>query len=246
MTVDGITEHMDELEEIANDNFFDGVPTRATGTPGHEASVDYVVGVMEAAGFNVSLQQFEADIFFEEGPAAFERVSPDPVVYPRYDGEEGVWYTADFSGDGDVTAEAVAVGFVEPTTQASLSSAGCEASDYDGIDVTGIVVLLQRGTCDFGLKAQIADEEGAAAVVLFNEGTIGAPDRNDVLIPTLSGYDVTIPVIGTDYATGRGSSTSINAGKRSTCASWSTGSSTKMWSPTTSSPRRRAVAPIAR
>jgi len=64
-------------------------------------------------------------------------------------------------------------------------------------------VLLQRGTCDFGLKAEIAGAEGAAAAVIFNEGTIGAPDRNDVLIPTLTGYDVTIPVVGTDYATGR-------------------------------------------
>ena len=43
-----------------------GVPTRATGTPGHEASVDYVVEKMKAAGFNVTLQPFEADIFFEE------------------------------------------------------------------------------------------------------------------------------------------------------------------------------------
>ena len=33
---------------------FEGVPTRATGTPGHEASVDYVVDKMQAAGFNVS------------------------------------------------------------------------------------------------------------------------------------------------------------------------------------------------
>ena len=72
---------------------------------------------MEAAGFNVSLQQFEADIFFEQTPAAFEQVAPNPTVYPRYDGETGVWYTADFSGDGDVTAEAVVVDFTEPTTR---------------------------------------------------------------------------------------------------------------------------------
>jgi Zn-dependent M28 family amino/carboxypeptidase len=39
--------------------------------------------------------------------------------------------------------------------------------------------------------------------VLFNEGTIGAPDRQGILIPTLAGYHVNIPVIGTDYATGR-------------------------------------------
>jgi Zn-dependent M28 family amino/carboxypeptidase len=111
-------------------------------------------------------------------------------------------HPADFSGDGDVTADAVVVDFTEPTTQASASDSGCEASDF-GPDVVGKVVLLQRGTCDFGLKAQNASEAGAAAAVIFNEGTIGAPDRNDVLIPTLTGYDVTIPVVGTDYATGR-------------------------------------------
>ena len=66
VTVEGITEHMAALEAIANANVFEGVPTRATGTPGHEASVEYVVEVMEAAGFDVSLQPFEADIFFEQ------------------------------------------------------------------------------------------------------------------------------------------------------------------------------------
>jgi len=213
VTVEGIMEHMANLEAIANDNVFEGVPTRATGTPGHEASVEYVVGVMEAAGFNVTLQEFEVDIFFEEGPAAFERVSPNPEVYVRYDGENGVWYTAEFSGDGDVTAEAAVVDFTEPTAVASASSAGCSASDYDEIDVTDMIVLLQRGTCDFGLKAEIADAEGAAGVVIFNEGTIGAEDRNDVLIPTLEGYDVTIPVVGTDYATGRALVDLIAAGE---------------------------------
>jgi Zn-dependent M28 family amino/carboxypeptidase len=39
--------------------------------------------------------------------------------------------------------------------------------------------------------------------VIFNEGTIGAADRNGVLVPTLEGYNATIPVVGTDYATGR-------------------------------------------
>ena len=180
--------------------------------------MEYVVEKMEAAGFNVSLQAFEADIFFEQAPAAFEQIAPNAIVYDRYDGENGVWYTADFSGDGDVTAEAVVVDFTEPTTQASASSSGCEASDYDGLDVTGKVVLLQRGTCDFGLKAEIAAAEGAAAAVIFNEGTIGAPDRNDVLIPTLAGYNVTIPVVGTDYATGRALVDLANAGSRRHCA----------------------------
>ena len=213
VTVDGIVGHMAALEKIANANVFQGVPTRATGTPGHEASVAYVVQTMKAAGFDVSLQEFEADIFFEEGPAAFDRVSPDPVAYARYDGETGVWSTAEFSGDGDVTAGAVVVDFTEPTSQASASSAGCEASDYDGLAVAGKVALVQRGTCDFGLKAEIAREAGAAAMVLFNEGTIGAPDRNGVLNPTLAGYNAGIPVVGTDYATGRHLVDLANAGQ---------------------------------
>jgi Zn-dependent M28 family amino/carboxypeptidase len=202
VTVSGIREHLAALEAIAKGNVFEGVPTRATGTPGHVASVNYVVQKMTAAGYNVSLQQFEADIFFEQAPAVFAQVAPNAITYPRYDGQTGVWYTADFSGDGDVTAAAVVVDFTEPTTQASASSSGCEASDF-GPEVVGKIVLLQRGTCDFGLKAQNASAANAAGAVIFNEGTIGAPDRNDVLIPTLAGYNVTIPVVGTDYATGR-------------------------------------------
>ena len=203
VTVAGMREHLAALENIAKKNPFNKIPTRATGTPGHVASQAYVIDKMKTAGFNVSTQQFEADIFFEQAPAAFERVSPNPVVYERYDGESGVWYTADFSGDGDVTKAMTVVDFKEPTTTASNSNAGCEATDFAGFPV-GNIALIQRGTCDFGLKVENAKAAGASGVVLFNEGTIGAADRNDVLIPTLAGYDATgVPVVGTDYATGR-------------------------------------------
>src|SRR5699024_8975387 len=104
-------EHLKAFQRIATQNKFNGTPTRATGTPGHEASADYVERRMKAAGFAVSRQAFEADIFFEQSPAVFERVSPDPVVYERYDGDSGVWYTADFSGSGDATADAAVVDF---------------------------------------------------------------------------------------------------------------------------------------
>jgi Zn-dependent M28 family amino/carboxypeptidase len=203
VTVSGIREHLAALNAIANANVFNGIPTRATGTPGHEDSQDYVVEKMTAAGFNVTRQPFDADIFFEEGPAAFEQVLPNPIVYDRYDGENGVWFTADFSGDGDVTAPITVVDFAEPTTTASNSSAGCEAGDFTGFP-TGNVALIQRGTCDFGLKVENAKAAGASAVILFNEGTIGQDDRIGILIPTLAGYDATgVPVVGTDYATGR-------------------------------------------
>ena len=218
---------MAALEEIANDNPFEGVPTRATGTPGHEESVDYVVDIMEAAGFNVSLQQFEADIFFEQARrlrTGRARTRPSTRATTARTGS-GTPPTSPATETSP--RQAVVVDFTEPTTQASASSSGCEASDYDGLNVTGKVVLLQRGTCDFGLKAEIAGDAGAAAAVIFNEGTIGAADRNDVLIPTLAGYDVTIPVVGTDYATGRALVDLIAGGQTSRCTSRSTASSTR-------------------
>lgn len=202
VTVEGITEHQAKLEQIANANPFDGVPTRATGTPGHEASVQYVMDTMKAAGFKVALQPFSTDIFVEKSPSVFERVSPDPVTYEPASSEDGVYATADFSGSGDATAEAVAVDFTEPTSSPSASSSGCEASDFTSA-VVGKIALLQRGTCDFGLKVENAQDAGAVGAVIFNEGTIGAADRNDLLVPTLQGYDATIPTVGTDYATGR-------------------------------------------
>ena len=201
VTVAGMKEHLAALRARATP--FRGIPTRATGTPGHELSQDYVVEKMKAAGLNVTKQLFEADIFFEEGPAAFERKSPNPVVYERYDGDSGVWYTADFSGDGDSTAHMTVVDFKEPNATPSNSNAGCEAADFAGFPA-GDIALIQRGSCDFGQKVENARAAKASGVVLFNEGTTGAPDRNDVLIPTLAGYDATgVPVVGTDYATGR-------------------------------------------
>jgi Zn-dependent M28 family amino/carboxypeptidase len=203
VTVAGMKDHLAALQRIANVNPFEGIPTRATGTPGHVVSQDYVVAKMEAAGYTVTRQPFEADIFFEQADPIFQRISPDPVTYQRYDGQAGVFYTADFSGDGDVTAPITVVDFKEPNTTASNSNAGCEAADFAGFPV-GNVALIQRGTCDFGVKVENAKAAGAKAVILFNEGTIGASDRNDVLIPTLAGYDATgVAVIGTDYATGR-------------------------------------------
>ena len=43
-----------------------------------------------------------------------------------------------------------------------------EAADYEGLDVTGKVVLVQRGTISFAEKHMYAEEAGAAAVLVYN------------------------------------------------------------------------------
>jgi Zn-dependent M28 family amino/carboxypeptidase len=113
----------------------------------------------------------------------------------------------EFSGSGSVTdAPTAVIDFTEPTTQASASSAGCEESDFPAgaNSLAGRVAVIQRGTCDFGVKAANAQNHGAAAVLIFNEGTVGDPDRNGPINGTLGATTTfTIPVLEGTYAVGR-------------------------------------------
>src|SRR5829696_2818601 len=132
-------------------------------------------------------------------PSVFERVSPTARAY--IEGED--FFTAEYSGSGNVTAAIQAVDVVMPPgAAASTSNSGCEATDFAGF-VRGRIALVQRGTCDFVVKAENAENAGAAGVIIYNEGTPGAPDRNDTLNPTLGdAADVDSPVIGTSFAIG--------------------------------------------
>ncbi|MGC7323030.1 amidohydrolase, partial [Mycobacteroides abscessus subsp. massiliense] len=59
-------------------------------------------------------------------------------------------------------------------------SPGCTVEDYDGLDVKGAVVLVDRGSCPFADKERVAAERGAAAVIIADNvdenktsGTLG-------------------------------------------------------------------------
>jgi subtilisin family serine protease len=63
-------------------------------------------------------------------------------------------------------------------------------------DVAGKIVLIQRGTCTFHVKAATAQAAGAAAVVLFNN--VAGP-----INPTVQGpVPITIPVVAVTLAAG--------------------------------------------
>ena len=68
---------------------------------------------------------------------------------------------------------------------------GCTAADYDGLDVRGAVVLVDRGSCPFAQKQSAAAERGAVALVVANNedddqmgGTLG--DDSNPKIPVVS------------------------------------------------------------
>ena len=195
----GIREHLRALQEIADLPGANG--TRATGTQGHEDSATYVMNSLDPSYWTVTTQPFEATVFTE---LADPELTATPPASPAWVVNQD-FFTMEFSGSGSFTGPIAIIDFTEPTAQASASSSGCEDADFPaGADsLAGKIAVIQRGTCDFGLKAVNAQNHGAEGVLLFNEGTLGDPDRNGPIGGTLSGYDVTIPVVESTYAVGR-------------------------------------------
>ena len=72
VTPDGVLRHLSALQAVADANGGD----RAAGRPGYRASVDYVVGQLQAAGYSPEVQEFVFD-YFEEN-SELERITPNP------------------------------------------------------------------------------------------------------------------------------------------------------------------------
>ncbi|KGN41820.1 hypothetical protein N801_04640 [Knoellia aerolata DSM 18566] len=202
VTADAIMDHLAELQKIADNNG----NTRASGTPGYDQSIDYVEELLLAAGYEVTRQNFLFNSFEELSDPVFQQVSPNAVTYVP--GED--FFTAEYSGSGDVTAPLEAVDLVlPPGAQASTSTSGCEASDFDGF-TSGNVALVQRGTCDFSVKAANAFDAGAVGVIIFNEGQEG---RTETLSATLGDtFSDDLPVIGTSFEIGNELASLLDAG----------------------------------
>jgi Zn-dependent M28 family amino/carboxypeptidase len=187
VTVNGILQHERAFQSIANMNG----GTRASGTPGYEASIQYVKQRLQKAGYRVKEQEFTFPFFRELAPATASQVSPTPKDY-EVD-------TFEYSGSGDVTAKVQSVrgNTVPPTAGPGETEAGCTAADFTGF-TAGNIALIQRGFCNFGVKAQLAKEAGAAGVIIFNEGQEG---RTGLPAGTL-GEPIDIPVVGMTYEDG--------------------------------------------
>ena len=69
---DDVLGHLEALQGIADANG----GTRASGTPGYDASADYVAGLLEEAGFTVQRQVFDFSLFTEITSFADRRPVP--------------------------------------------------------------------------------------------------------------------------------------------------------------------------
>lgn len=191
VSAENIITHLEAFQAIADAN--DG--NRAAGTSGHVASAEYVEAQLQAAGYETTRQFFEYQKVIVD-VAAFEEVAPGSQAFALNDD----YSPMDFTAEGDVTAAVTVVDVNLEGDRASTS--GCEAEDFAGFPV-GNIALIQRGSCDFAVKAANAEAAGATAVVIFNQGNDDpADDRFGVVFGTLGGPGIGIPVIGTTFAIG--------------------------------------------
>ncbi|MUM15377.1 M28 family peptidase [Mycobacterium sp. CBMA271] len=173
VTIDNVVKHLSALQDIADKN----KNTRAAGTPGFDQSVDYVVKSLKDKGFDVQTPEFDFKYF--QAKSVELTVGPKKV-------EAGV---LSYSPGGQVEGRLVPARAEE--------SPGCTAEDYDGLDVKGAVVLVDRGSCPFADKEKAAAERGAVGVIIadnVDENTVGGTLGEDA--------SPKLPVVGVTKSVG--------------------------------------------
>lgn len=178
VTVAGITEHLNAFQAIADEH-----GDRSSGNPGYAASKDYVISRLTAAGYTPQVQAFDFRFDYALSPSIFEQISPVAKTYTSAD-----FATMSYSGSGDATGAVWAANTAD-------TDQGCQSADFTGMP-QGSIALVKRGNCPFAVKAENAENSGAAAVIVYNN-TDGA--LNGTLGDT---SDVDIPAIGTPTAIG--------------------------------------------
>ena len=165
----GLREHLRALQEIADKNG----GNRAAGTPGSEASAEYVAERLREDGWRVELDPVTFPYFDERSP-------------PRLDDlEEGSEFrTLSYSGSGSVEARVRRLGL------------GCDRRDFRALE-QGQIAAVARGECFFRDKARNAESAGAAALLIVDGESDEPPSA------TLGAPGIEIPVLAVGAAAGR-------------------------------------------
>jgi Zn-dependent M28 family amino/carboxypeptidase len=164
-----VREHLRALQEIAEENGGD----RAAGTPGADASADYVADRLREAGWRARLQPVSFPYFDERSPARLDDLEQ---------GEE--FRTLTYSGSGRMAG---------PVRRFGL---GCERGDFRALEEREIAVVA-RGECFFRVKARNAEAAGAEALLIVDGDSDEPPSA------TLGAPGIEIPVLAVGAAAGR-------------------------------------------
>jgi Iap family predicted aminopeptidase len=159
-------EHLSALQEIADQN--GGI--RAVGTPGYNASVDYVAKRLREARWRVRLQPFRFAYFDLEHAAM--------SIGGRKLREARDFQVLSYSGSGRASG------------RLRRLASGCQADEFAGL-AAGDMPLVDRGLCFFREKAFNAQRAGASALVVIDNSLT----RRGVPSGTLAAAGIRIPVV---------------------------------------------------
>ncbi|MDO6684838.1 MULTISPECIES: M28 family metallopeptidase [unclassified Agarivorans] len=200
-----ILDHLASLEGLSSATTDGNSITRVAGSEGYSSSVEFIVGKMEALGYQVELQSFDFRSW-EELPGSAVQVDGVNLlgISDIAEGETADYAAMSYSASstGKVMAD---IAFVSPDFRFGAddydSTDGCEVSDFDGLELTGKIAVIQRGGCSFNQKVVNAQQAGAAAALIFNQGN--DEGRTAVVNGTLgSDSEAVIPAFGVRFDLG--------------------------------------------
>lgn len=157
VTIDGVYGHLLELQRIADAN--DG--NRADGSPGHQASVEYVAELLRDSGFDVQTPEFE-----------------------RLSGSRGGAPALTVAGRTHRVDQASLLittppGGLRALTFRPARPAGCAVSDYRTVSVQGAIAVVDDSECSIVDKQAVALAEGAVGLLVVSRANptkpVGAP-----------------------------------------------------------------------
>ncbi len=170
VTADGMLAHLRALQDIANANG----GNRAAGTPGYDASVEYVAKALRGRGFDVTTPQFDRLYAVSAG-------KPTLTVAGRS-------YQVD---QASLLVRTPPGGLTGPPVRPNRP-AGCTAGDYPSVVPKGAIAVVDDSRCSVVDKQNSAVAKGAVALIVVSQPNgAGAP-------PTLFGpgyyNQLTMPV----------------------------------------------------
>jgi len=186
-----LTDHLAALQRIADEHG----GNRSAGTPGYDASADYVAVRLRDAGWEVQRQPV---------PFGYFRLDRASLSVAGRSLERAMQFQVlSYSGSGRATGRLRDAG------------TGCSEDDFAGLGPRDIP-LVDRGICFFRDKARNAERAGAGALVVSET----VRTRRGVPSGTLAGPGVQIPVVLVsqralgDHADGARASVAVEAVSR--------------------------------
>lgn len=154
VTVDAMFGHLRELQDIADAN--NG--SRADGTPGYDASVDYVAQTLRDKGFDVTTPEFERLAVRSPGK---------PTLTAG-----GHGYPVDQASLLTPTPK----GGLRAITLRPQKPAGCVAADYGTTTMANAIAVVDDTGCSIVAKQNTAVAQGAVGLLVVSEpGSEGSP-----------------------------------------------------------------------